>query len=218
MRSEPATASIRQNQAGEQSSIYSSGVSFRVEAKINHSSRPKPLCQIASHTSTPISQLRSIGPFLAAQLSNAVRAAQAFQHEADLIFGRIMPASGSANIPDRLFSAVRHALARLSHRCSWTDYEEPEFPSYAVSLFCPTVADGLHRRPIRSMARFVSNTWRSTLYRSALLNNSRACTTELQPETFSRGLWAFLIFPMVLSHNIRTFSFVRAIWLQFEIL
>jgi|SRR5215472_16366943 len=32
----------------------------------------------------------------------------------------MMPACGSANIPDCFFSAVRYALARLSHRCSST--------------------------------------------------------------------------------------------------
>src|SRR5262249_14666386 len=59
-----------------------------------------------------------IDPFLAAQLSNAVLATQAFQHDADLLFSGMMPACGSANIPDCLFSALRYALARLSHRCS----------------------------------------------------------------------------------------------------
>src|SRR5262244_2048222 len=57
-----------------------------------------------------------IDPFLAAQLSNAVLAAQAFQHDADLLFSGMMPACGSANIPDCLFSALRYALTRLSHR------------------------------------------------------------------------------------------------------
>src|SRR5215468_12460734 len=51
-----------------------------------------------------------IDPFLAAQLSNAVLAAQAFQHDADLLFSGMMPACGSANIPDCLFSALRYAL------------------------------------------------------------------------------------------------------------
>src|SRR5215467_2068025 len=59
-----------------------------------------------------------IDPFLAAQLSNAVLAAQAFQHDADLLFSGMMPACGSANIPDCLFSALRYALTRWSHRCS----------------------------------------------------------------------------------------------------
>src|SRR2546430_15572611 len=87
-----------------------------------------------------------IDPFLAAQLSNAVLAAQAFQHNADLLFSGMMPACGSANIPDCLFSAVRYALARLSHRCSSTGYDEPAILSYAISSFCPTSADGLHIR------------------------------------------------------------------------
>src|SRR5207244_5465935 len=82
-----------------------------------------------------------IDPFLAAQLSNAVLAAQAFQHNADLLFSGMMPACGSANIPDCLFSAVRYALARLSHRCSSTGYDEPAILSYAISSFCPTSAD-----------------------------------------------------------------------------
>src|SRR6266436_6642458 len=55
-----------------------------------------------------------IDPFLAAQLSNAVLAAQAFQHNADLLFSGMMPACGSANISDRLFSAVRYAEAVLT--------------------------------------------------------------------------------------------------------
>src|SRR5262245_2786881 len=84
-----------------------------------------------------------IDPFLAAQLSNAVLAAQAFQHDADLLFSGMMPACGSANIPDCLFSALRYALARLSHRCSLTGYDEPAILSDAISSFCPTSADGL---------------------------------------------------------------------------
>src|SRR5262249_2700580 len=51
-----------------------------------------------------------IDPFLAAQLSNAVLATQALQHDADLLFSGMMPACGSANIPDCLFSALRYAL------------------------------------------------------------------------------------------------------------
>src|SRR5262249_47774303 len=57
-------------------------------------------------------------PLLAAHLSTAVLAPQAFQHDADLLFSGMMPACGSANIPDCLFSALRYALTRLSHRCS----------------------------------------------------------------------------------------------------
>src|SRR6266540_2909382 len=90
-----------------------------------------------------------VDPFLAAQLSNAVLAAQAFQHNADLLFSRMMPACGSANIPDCLFSAVRYALARLSHRCSSTGYDELAILSYAISSFCPTSADGLQSAQVK---------------------------------------------------------------------
>src|SRR5262245_36968679 len=85
-----------------------------------------------------------IDPFLAAELSNAVLATQAFQHDTDLLFSGMMPACGSANIPECLFSALRYALARLSHRCRSAGYDEPAILSYAISSFCPTSADGLH--------------------------------------------------------------------------
>ena len=54
--------------------------------------------------------------------------------------------SRSADIPDRLLRAVRHALARLLVCLivgSLTGYDEPEILSYAISLFCPTSTDGL---------------------------------------------------------------------------
>src|SRR5262245_5678555 len=87
-----------------------------------------------------------IDPFLAAELSNAVLATQAFQHDTDFLFSGMMPACGSANIPDCLFSALRYALARLSHRCSSAGYDEPAILSYAISSFCPTSADGLQKK------------------------------------------------------------------------
>src|SRR5215813_11680080 len=46
-------------------------------------------------------------------------------YNTDLLFSGMMPACGSANIPDCLFSALRYALARLSHRCSSAGYDEP---------------------------------------------------------------------------------------------
>src|SRR5262249_18702709 len=77
-------------------------------------------------------------------------ATQAFQHDTDLLFSGMMPACGSANIPDCLFSALRYALARLSHRCSSAGYDEPAILSYAISSFCPTSADGLHATLVRN--------------------------------------------------------------------
>src|SRR6516225_9851787 len=84
-----------------------------------------------------------IDPFLAAQLSNAVLAAQAFQHDADLLFSGMMPACGSANIPD-VFSALSgmRLLACLIV-APQRGYDEPAILSYAISSFCPTSADGL---------------------------------------------------------------------------
>ena len=67
-------------------------------------------------------------------------------HDADLLFGGMIPACGSANIPDCLFSALRYAPSRLSHRCSLTGYDEPAILSDAISSFCPTSADGLQCR------------------------------------------------------------------------
>src|SRR6516225_9214274 len=46
----------------------------------------------------------------------------------------MMPACGSANIPDCLFSALRYALVRLSHRRSSAGTQSAHF--------CPTSADG----------------------------------------------------------------------------
>ena len=54
-----------------------------------------------------------IDSFLAAQLSNAVLAAQAFQYNADLLLGRMVTTGGSADFPDRFLRAVRYALACL---------------------------------------------------------------------------------------------------------
>src|SRR6516225_7526410 len=61
-----------------------------------------------------------IDSFLATQLSNAVLAAQAFQHDADLLLGRMVTTGGSADIPDRFLRAVRYAFTCLSHRGSPT--------------------------------------------------------------------------------------------------
>src|SRR5262245_42509671 len=116
-------------------------------------------------------------PFLAAQLSNAVLATQAFQHDTDLLFSGMMPACGSANIPDCLFSALRYALARLSHRCSSAGYDEPAILSYAISSFCPTSADGLQGRCIFLQRRATRST--------SPLNTRKPCSSRSQ--VASRG-------------------------------
>src|SRR5262249_37841924 len=93
-----------------------------------------------------------IDPFLAAQLSNAVLATQAFQHDADLLFSGMMPACGSANILDCLFSALRYALA-LFTAAPQRGYDGPAILSYAISSFCPTSADGLQGDVPLAMSR-----------------------------------------------------------------
>src|SRR5262245_59952335 len=75
------------------------------------------------------------------RLANAVLAAQAFQHDADLLFSGMMPACGSANIPDCLFSALSGMRLIVAPQ---RGYDEPAILSYAISSFCPTSADGLH--------------------------------------------------------------------------
>src|SRR5262245_2754470 len=93
-----------------------------------------------------------IDPFLAAQLSNAVLATQAFQHDADLLFSGMMPACGSATILDCTFSARRSALA-LFTAAPQRGSDGPAILSYAISSFCPTSADGLQGDVPLAMSR-----------------------------------------------------------------
>ena len=55
-----------------------------------------------------------------------------------------MPACGSADIPDYLFSALRYALVACLIVAPQRGYDEPAILSYAISSFCPISADGLH--------------------------------------------------------------------------
>ena len=91
-----------------------------------------------------------IDPFLAAQLSNAVLAAQAFQHDADLLFSGMMPACGSA-ISRTVFSALSGTrLLACLIVAPQRGYDEPAILSYAISSFCPTSADGRRARKDRT--------------------------------------------------------------------
>src|SRR5262249_30705470 len=56
--------------------------------------------------------------------------------------------------PGRLFSALRYALVRFSHRCSSAGYDEPAILSYAITSFCPTSADGLQPYPFTPSPTF----------------------------------------------------------------
>ena len=70
---------------------------------------------ICEHDASPDASLAAVRAHEGPLLVNF--AAQAFQHDANLLFSGMMPACGSANISDCLFSALRYVLARLSHRC-----------------------------------------------------------------------------------------------------
>jgi hypothetical protein len=59
-----------------------------------------------------------IDAFLAAEFGNADLTAKAFQHDADLLFGRMVPTGISTDVPDCLLRTIHYALACLSHRCS----------------------------------------------------------------------------------------------------
>src|SRR5260370_29666121 len=84
-----------------------------------------------------------IDPFLAAQLSNAVLAAQAFQH-------RIFSSAGwcrrvARRISRTVFSALSGTrLLACLIVAPQRGYDEPGILSYAISSFCPISADGLH--------------------------------------------------------------------------
>src|SRR5258705_2610292 len=56
--------------------------------------------------------------FLAAQLGDAVLAAHAFEHDADLLLGRELAPRRSADIPDELLGAVRLPSIPVSHHRS----------------------------------------------------------------------------------------------------
>ena len=87
--------------------------------------------------------------FLAAELGDAVRAAQAFKNDADLLLGREVPPGGSPDIPDGLLRTLRSLLVSLSHRVPPRGYDEPKILSYAISSICPAGPDGEHGRPLR---------------------------------------------------------------------
>ena len=59
---------------------------------------------------------------------------------ADLLFRGMMPACGSANIPDCLFSASGMRLLACLFVAPQRGYDEPAILSYAISSFCPTSA------------------------------------------------------------------------------
>ena len=81
---------------------------------------------------------------LAAQLGNAGLAAQAFEHDADLVLGRELAPGGSADISDGLLGAVRRTVVFVLIAPPG-GYDELDLLPYAISSICPVSADGGHR-------------------------------------------------------------------------
>src|SRR3712207_1763290 len=82
-----------------------------------------------------------------AQLGDAVLAAQALQHDADLLFGRELPARGSADIAHDLFGRLFGRPGCLPHRRSSRDYDEPATLHSSTASVCLTSADGRQSPP-----------------------------------------------------------------------
>src|SRR5579863_10363187 len=80
--------------------------------------------------------------FLAAELGDAVLAAQAFKHDADLLLGREVPPHRPANVPNGLLRTRQSLLVALSHRVPPWDYDEPQTLPYAIRSNCPVGPDG----------------------------------------------------------------------------
>src|SRR5271156_4021973 len=85
-------------------------------------------------------------PFAAAQLGDTVLAAQAFQHDADLLFGRILLARRPSDVLDDLLSRFLRRSSLLSHLRSCERYDEPETLPCSICQFCLTSADGGQER------------------------------------------------------------------------
>src|SRR4051812_30258813 len=92
-------------------------------------------------------------PLAATQLGNAVLAAQAFQHDPDLLLGRIMLARRPSDVLDNLLSRFLQWSGLLSHLRSYERYDEQEPLLYSTRPFCPMSADAGHWPIHRQVSR-----------------------------------------------------------------
>ena len=79
-----------------------------------------------------------------AQFSNAVLAPQAIQHDADLLFGRIMFAGYPFDVFDDLLARTLACSSCLSDLPLLSGYDEPKTLSYQIRLLGPISADVKH--------------------------------------------------------------------------
>src|ERR1700719_4512322 len=84
-------------------------------------------------------------PFTTAQLGDALLAAQALQHNADLLFCRELPACRPPDVLHDLFRRFLHRPGFLSHLRSLKGYDEPEILPSSTRPICLIGADGGHQ-------------------------------------------------------------------------
>jgi hypothetical protein len=80
-------------------------------------------------------------PFPAAELSDALLAAQTLQHNADLVLGRKMPPGRTTDILDHLFRRRSHGPDLSLIFAPSKGYDEPEIRPYSICQFCLIGAD-----------------------------------------------------------------------------
>src|SRR5271154_1512737 len=86
-----------------------------------------------------------VDPFLAAQLGNAVLAAQARDHDPDLVLSREVPPGRPPYVAYRLLRLFRLRIDFRSHLSAPSAViDEPKTLSYSIAINCPTCADGEH--------------------------------------------------------------------------
>src|ERR1700726_1234634 len=100
-------------------------------------------------------------PFTTAQLGDALLAAEAFQHNADLLFCRELPACRPPDVFHDLFRRLLHRPGFLSHLRSLKGYDEPENLPSSTRQICLMGADvgqsaGIRRSRTASCSRTIT--------------------------------------------------------------
>src|ERR1700675_1451858 len=110
-------------------------------------------------------------PFTTAQLGDALLAAQALQHNADLLFCRELPACRPPDVFHNLFRRFLHRPGFLSHLRSLKGYDEPEILPSSTRPICLIGADAGQTGAF-SHSLISHSTCRSTMRRATDLRRS----------------------------------------------
>jgi hypothetical protein len=92
-------------------------------------------------------------PLAAAQLGDAVLAAQPAQDNANLLLRRKLSPGGAADLLHNLFHRLLYRPGSLSHLRSFNGYDGPEILPSSTALFCLIATDVGQRRAIVAVAR-----------------------------------------------------------------